>query len=491
MTEVDYASLAKEIGDAIGADKVATEAFERMPYSRDWSVRPASDACLPDVVVRPTSTADVAEIVKIANKYKVPITPCGGLTGMAGGAVATQGGIVVDTKGMNKVLEIDEGNLTATVQAGITVAKLNEELEKHNLWFPHDPESKFASTVGAAIACRNDTTFGVKYGKIEQALISATLVTGRAEIIKVGHGKTLISSSGYPLHWLLIASEGTLGIITEATLRVFPKPKGRVAEMIAFSRIATAVQALNRMIQAGLSLESANIMCANRFQYYTQDYRVKYGREANVPEWARAVLCITINGDPEVVNFTKDHALRICEELGGVPMEEREIVDAWWTHKHTLAFEPFKQSWPDSQRITRFGAADVSVPQGRLDEAYEKYQELAVKHGVQILGMNIYVQIPYAVHTSISFAVHVNDKDPAHVQRFYDYVRDMALYAVSVGGSMTSYQGDGEKFGDFCRYEHGEAFRYMRMIKEDFDPNGIINPGKKFGAPRWVKPGGM
>ncbi|KPV65037.1 MAG: glycolate oxidase subunit GlcD [Candidatus Bathyarchaeota archaeon BA1] len=487
MPEVDYLFLAKEMGEAIGAEKIVMDVFERMAYSRDWSVRPASDACLPDMVVRPTTTEDVAKIVKIANKYKVPVVPCGGLTGMAGGAVATYGGILVDTKGMNKVLEIDEDNLIATVQTGITIAKLNEELEKHNLWFPHDPESKLASTVGAAIACRSDTTFGVKYGKIEQSLVSAALVTGRGEIIKVGHGKTLVSSSGYPLHWLLIASEGTLGIITEATLRVFPKPKDRVAEMVAFPRLAGTVQAINQLIQAGLSIESANIMCKNRFQYYTHEYRVKCGREAKVPEWARGVLCITINGDSDVVNFMRDYALRICKDLGGVSIEEREIVDAWWTHKHTLAFEPFKQSWPDSQRTTRFGAADISIPQGRLDEAFEKYHELAKKHELEVLGMNIYIQTPYAVHTSISFAVYVNDKDPAHIQRFYDYVRDMAVFAVSVGGSMTSYQGDGEKFGGFCQHEHGEAFQYMRMIKENFDPNGIMNPGKKFGAPRFIR----
>jgi len=491
MFQADYVSIAKEIEKFLGADKVATEVFERMSYSRDWSVRPASDACLPDIVIRPTSTEDVAEIVKIANKYKVPLIPCGGLTGMAGGAVATHGGILVDTKGMNKVLEIDEDNLTVTVQTGITVAKLNEELEKHNLWFPHDPESKLASTVGAAIACRNDTTFGVKYGKIELSLISATIVTGAGEIIRVGHRKTLVSSSGYKLHWLLIASEGTLGIVTEATLRVFPKPKDRVAEMTAFPSLTKAVQALNRIIQAGISVESANIMCKNRFYYYTHEYQIKYGREAKVPEWARGVLGITINGDPDVVSFSRDYALRICKELGGSRIEEREIVDAWWTHKHTLAFEPFKQSWPDTQRITRFGAADVSIPQGKLDEAFEKYQELAMKHGVKVLGMNIYVQVPYAVHTSISFAVYVDDKDLSQIQRFYEYVRDMALYAVSVGGSMTSYQGDGEKFGDFCRHEHGEAYRYMKMIKNILDPNGIMNPMKKFGPPKWVKPEGM
>ncbi len=487
---VDYGRLANQLADLIGSEKVTAEIVDRMAYSRDWSVRPSDEAVLPDLIVRPTSKEDIVKVVQVASSLKVPIVTAGGLTGMAGGAVASRGGILLDTNGLNNVLEIDEANLAVTVQAGITINKLNEELRRRNLWFPHDPESKIVSTIGAAIACRSDSTFGIKYGKVEQALIDAVVVAGSGELIRVGHRKTLISSSGYQLHWLLLGSEGTLGIIVEATLRVFPLPEERALEMFAFPSLNIAAKAINRMVQAGLSVESANIMCSNRFYFYTHDYRVKYRRDAMVPSDTRGVLCISFAGDREVVDCCREYSAKICEELGGSRVGEREIVEAWWTSKHRQDFEPFKQAWPDSQRIERFGAADVSIPQGFLDDAFLKYQELAAKNGVRVLGMNVYVQSPYAVHTSVSFAVYVDDRDRSMVERFYDYVRDMALYAVSVGGSMTSYQGDGEKFGNFSRLEHGDGFEYMRKIKKVFDPAGILNPGKKFAPPRWIKPEG-
>jgi glycolate oxidase len=490
VLSVDYRKVADQLADLIGSEKVTDEVVDRMAYSRDWSVRPSDEAVLPDLIVRPTSREDVVKVVQVASRLKVPVVTAGGLTGMAGGAVASSGGILLDTNGLNKVLEIDEANLTVTVQAGITINKLNEELRRHRLWFPHDPESKIVSTVGAAIACRSDSTFGIKYGKIEQALVDAVVVTGSGELIRVGHRKTLISSSGYQLHWLLLGSEGTLGIIVEATLRVFPLPEERALEMFAFPSLNVAAKAINRMVQAGLSIESANIMCSNRFYFYTHDYRVKYGRDAEVPPDTRGVLCISFAGDREVVDRSREYSAKICGELSGSRIGEREIVEAWWTSKHRQDFEPFKQAWPDSQRTERFGAADVSIPQGFLDDAFLKYQELAAKNGMRVLGMNVYVQSPYAVHTSVSFAVYVDDRDRGMVERFYGYVRDMALYAVSIGGSMTSYQGDGEKFGDFSRLEHGDAFEYMRRIKEVFDPAGVLNPGKKFAPSKWIRPEG-
>jgi glycolate oxidase len=478
--------VIKEIIEAIGADKVFSEYVDRLAYSRDWSARLASDKKLPDLVVSPTSTDEVVEIVKIAEKYNMPVIPCGGLTGMAGGTVPTHGGIMIETKNMNRILEIDKDNLNVTVQAGISIAKLNEGLEKNGLWFPIDPESKLVSTVGASIATRNDSTFAIKYGKIEHSLINAVLVTGRGEKIRVGHRKTLISASGYPLHWLLVGSEGTLGIITEATLRIFPKPSDRSVDMLAFQSLGEATKAINRVVQAGLSIESANLMEVNRFFFYTHAYREKYGRPAQVPEGTKGILCLTFNGDEEIVKFSRDYMLKTCRELGGVPIEEREIVEAWWTGKHRLDFVPFKQKWPDSQREMRFSSADISVPQGKLDEAYEKWLEISAKYGIKVLGMNVYIQAPYSVHTSISFAVYVDDSQPKYIRNFYNYVKDMALYAVSVGGSMSSYQGDAERFGPLLREEHGEAYNYMKNIKEVFDPKNIMNTGKKFGNRTWL-----
>jgi len=481
----EIVNLLKE---KIGEEKVFTEDFIRFVYSRDWAPRLANEYSLPDVVVRPTSTEEVAEVVRIAYKYNVPVVPFAGGTGMGGGAVPSEGGILIDTRGLNKVLEVDKENRVVVVQAGITVEELNKELNKHDLWWPHDPESKPASTVGAAIACDNDGTFGIRYGKMVDYLLNAVIVTGTGDILRVGHRKALCTSTGYKLHWLMIGAEGTLGIITEVTLRVFPKPDVRRVEAAVFKSISSAVLVLERMLQAGLNVESAHINCKKRLQFYTHAYRQKYGKAPDIPEWAEAILFVSFSGDEEVVEFSRSYALKLIEDAGGVIVKERELVDSWWTSKHLLRFEPFKQKWPDSQRVRKFGAADLGIPIGRIEEAYRKYLEIAAKHGIEVLGMCVYHQRPNRVSPSISFAVFVDDSDPNEVKRFYRYVAEMSKMAVDLEGTMSTYIGDGERLGGFNRYEHGKGLEYMRRVKQVFDPKNILNPGKKFVS-KWIREG--
>ncbi len=485
---LEIQKAAEEIAQKIGEEKVSTEKFHRIAYSRDWSPRNAKEAQLPDVVVVPSTTEEVAEVVKIAYKYRIPIVPFAGGTGMGGGVSPIKGGITVDTKGLNKILEIDKENLTVTTQVGITILALNQELEKHGLWWPHDPESKPASTVGAAISCDNDSTFGIKYGKLGDYLLNAVLVTGTGEILRLGHRKALCTSSGYKLHWLLIGAEGTLGIVTEATLKVFPKPQTRKVEAVVFKSISEAINGLKRLLQAGLSIESAHINCKRRLGFYTHAYREKYKREPDIPEWAEALLFVSFNGDEEVVKFSHEYALKILEEFGGQKVKEKEIIDGWWTSKHTLKFEPFKQKWPDSQRKKKFGAADLGIPIGRIEEAYQKFLKIAEKNKMEVLGMCVYNERPNRISPSISFAVFVDDTDPDEVKRFYKYVEEMSKMAVDLEGTMSTYIGDGDRLGGFNKYEHGEALKYMKKIKEVFDPQNIMNPGKKFES-CWIELG--
>jgi len=478
--------IATEIKEAIGKDKVQTADFHLMTYSRDWSPRDASDTQLPDIVVRPTSTEEVSKVIKIANKYLIPVVPIGGLTGMGGGAVPSKKGIVLDTKGMNKILEIDTKNFTVTTQTGITILALNEKLKEYDLWCPHDPESKPSSTVGAAISCDNDGTFGIKYGKMVDFLLNAVVVTGNGDIVRVGHRKALCTSSGYKLHWLLIGAEGTLGIVTEATLTVMPIPESRLVDGFLFRSINDAIGALMRLLHAGLSVESAHVNCKSRLGFYTHAYREKHGKDPDIPEWAAALLFVSFNGDKEVVDFSKNYAQKIMKQHGGEIVKESEIVDGWWKSKHTLEFEPFKQKWPDSQRIKKFGSADLGIPIGRIEEAYEKYLEFTQKHQIQILGACVYNERPNKVSPSISFAVFVDDSNPDEVRRFYDYVRDMSKMAIDKEGTMSTYIGDGDRLGGFNRYEHGISLDYMWKLKKVFDPNNILNPGKKFKS-KWIK----
>ena len=467
-------------------DRVTQSPVHRMAYSRDWSPRQNNASDLPDIVVVPKTTEEVVHIAQIALRYEIPIVPFGGGTGMGGGVTAWKGGIMVETKGMNQVLEIDEENLAVTVQTGITIWELNEILAQRGLWLPHQPESKRSCTIGASIGCDNDSTFGLRYGKIRDCLTNAVIVTGRAEAVRVGQRKCSFSSTGYKLLDLLVGSEGTLGVMTEATLRIIPVPKTRQVSGYFFRSLNEAAKGLERVLAAGLAVESAHLNCRHRLHFYTHSYREKFGREPKVPDWAETILFVSFAGDEQVVSFNVDRATRIFgEHYHGQLIEEKEIVEGWWDSKHRLEFIPFKQKWPDSQRQKKFGSADVGLPIGRLDEGYQHYIEIAKKWGQDILGMTVYNESPNKTTASISFAVFVDDSSEETVKRFYHYVREMSEMAVRLEGTMSSYIGDGDRLGGFNQLEHGLSFEYMRRIKEVFDPKNIMNPGKKFES-RWL-----
>jgi glycolate oxidase len=467
-------------------DRVTQSPVHRMAYSRDWSPRQNHAADLPDIVVVPKTTEEMVHIAQVALKYEIPVVPFGGGTGMGGGIAAWKGGIMVETKGMNRVLEIDEKNLTATVQTGITIWELNEILAQRELWLPHQPESKRSCTIGASIGCDNDSTFGLRYGKIKDCLTNAVIVTGRAEAVRVGQRKCSFSSTGYKLLDLLVGSEGTLGVITEATLRIIPVPKTRQVSGYFFRSLNEAAKGLERVLVAGLAVESAHLNCRHRLHFYTHTYREKFGREPKVPDWAETVLFLSFAGDEQVVSFNVERATQILgEHYHAQLIEEKEIVEGWWDSKHRLEFIPFKQKWPDSQRQKKFGAADVGLPIGRLDEGYQHYIEIARKWDQEILGMTVYNESPNKTTASISFAVFVDDSSAETVSRFYQYVREMSEMAVRLEGTMSSYIGDGDRLGGFNQLEHGLSFDYMRRIKEAFDPKNIMNPGKKFES-RWI-----
>jgi glycolate oxidase len=467
-------------------ERVTQSPIHRMAYSRDWSPRESRALDLPDIVVIPRTTEEMVRITQIALQYGIPVVPFGGGTGMGGGAATWKGGIMVETKGMNQVLEVDEKNFAVTVQAGITIWELNEVLAHKGLWLPHQPESKRSCTIGASIACDNDSTFGLRYGKIKDCLTNAVIVTGRAEAVRVGQRKSSFSSTGYKLLDLLIGSEGTLGVVTEATLRILPLPMSRQIRGYFFRSLNESAKALERLLSAGLTIESAHLNCRHRLHFYTHTYREKFGREPRVPEWAEVILFLSFSGDEVIVNFNIEKVSQILnEEFHAQLIEEKEMVEGWWDSKHRLEFIPFKQKWPDSQRQKKFGSADVGLPIGRLDEGYQHYIEIAKKWGQEILGMTVYNESPNKATASISFAVFVDDSNADSVNRFYRYVKEMSEMAIRLEGTMSSYIGDGDRLGGFNQLEHGLSYEYMRRIKEVFDPKNIMNPGKKFES-RWI-----
>ena len=473
-------SYIDELIASLGKEKVLVDPSERFVYGADWSPRTPDEFVPPDVVVLPRSTKDVQHIIKVAYAHEIPVTAGGGLTGMLGGAIALFGGIYVDTTTMNSVVEVDPKNQTIRVQAGATLQEVNDAVRPYDLWLPHQPESKWVSTVGAAIACDNDSTFGVRYGKILNCLLSAEIVTGTGEVLELGHRKAHFTSSGYKLKDLLVGSEGTLGIVTEATLKLEPIPATRRVDMLVFPRMGAAVDYLSRLLKAGLCIEAAHINCKRRLKFYTHSYKQKFGKDPEIPSWAEALLAIAFAGDQDVVDAQREFALKISKDFEAQLVEEREIVDAWWASKYTLDFEPFKQKWPDSQKLKKFGAADPGVPVGRLEEFYHKFVQIAEKHDLEILGMNAYLEHPNSIGFSLSCAVFVDYRNADEVKRFREFHDELSKLAVAFEGTMSTFMSDTSQKAPYMAVEHGRSLEYMRRVKELFDPKGILNPGKKF-----------
>jgi len=476
MTYID------ELKKALGPDAVLDADFDRFSYSSDFSPMGPGEEVVPDVVVLPRSTDDVIEVVAVALRHGVPITPVGGMTGMLGGGLAIRGGILLATHSMGEVLEVDVPNQTVRVQAGATLQSINDLLEPHGLWLPHLPESKWSATVGSSIASDNDSTFGMRHGKILQPLLSLLVVDGHGKAVEFGHRKARFTSSGYKVKDLFVGAEGTLGIVTEATLKVEPLPPHRRVEMIVLPSLTRAVDLVSHCLRSGISLEATHVNCRQRLKFYTHAYLVKHGHEPEVPDWAGALMAFAIAGDREVVDFQVDWVLGVAErDFGGKVVAERDIVDSWWTSKHTLEFEPFQQKWPAAQGDKQFGAADVGVPMGELERYYEEaFLPLIEKHGLEILGMNAYLEQPNSVGFSLSCAVFVDYHDQAQVDAFHHFVIEMSERAVEMGGTSTTYMSDTYVKKGTMRTEAGEALEYYRAIKMLFDPQFVMNTGKKW-----------
>jgi len=469
--------FSTELEKALGKEKVTSNIIDMFPYSRDWSPMFFEKDYLPDVVCIPSDTLDVMKAVKLASRRKVPIVPWGGGTGMGGDNLAVKGGMVIATRSMSKILELDEDNRTLTVQAGATIQSINDYLKPFGLWFPHDPESKPTSTIGAAIMCDNDGTFGIKYGGMVDYVLNCVVVLPNGEKIRLGQRKAASTSSGYKLMWLMIGSEGTLGLVTEVTVRVFPRPAHREVMLWLTKDMKEGMTALYNIHRSGIWLESAHINDGHRLDYYTHAYRERTGRAAEIPEGYDSLLALTVAGDEDVVEFSVNKISDIMEGMGIKLFENDEIVNGWWASKHTLQWE--KNKWPSGQRTAKFGAADVAVPPGRINDIYDAYLHYTEKYNIKKVGTAVYNSRPH-ISPSISFAVYVDDHDKEQVKNFFRFVADMSKEALRMEGTMSSYIGDGIRLRRLTRLEHGKSLGLMWEIKKLIDPDLIMNPGKIF-----------
>ncbi|MGQ9582257.1 MAG: FAD-binding and (Fe-S)-binding domain-containing protein [Thermoplasmatota archaeon] len=449
-----------ELEGIVGRDSVRSDELERLAYSRDMSVHRG----VPDVIVFPHSTDEVSRIMVVAHRERVPVTPRGSGTSVTGGVLPLKGGIVLDLCAMNRIKEIKPEDRLAVVEPGVICADLNAALAPKGLFFPPDPGSSAIATLGGMAATNASGLRAVKYGTMRDFVMGLEVVLADGRVIRTGT-RAPKSSSGYDLTRLLVCSEGTLGVITELTLRVLPAPEHTVAVVAAFKRIEDAGLAISRILGAGVPLACAEVM--DRISLSV----VKEAMRLSLPD-CDAMLLMELDGDRATVEGQLKRVLAICGELE--PVELRSTDDpserlAMWTGRSGLV-PSFSRYRPGSRLIPI--AEDFGVPPSRIPEAIKEIQEISRRNAVTIATFG------HVGDGNLHSTFIIDVRSGGDWEKIRRVGTELIELAVRLGGTVTAEHATGRSKAPFIRRELGEAVEVMASIKRALDPEGILNPGK-------------
>ncbi len=449
------AAVIEELRALLGDRATASKAI-REHHGRDESYFPYAP---PDAVVFPESTEEVRDIVNICRRHRTPMIPFGVGTSLEGHVLAIHGGVCVDLGRMNKVLAVHEADLDAVVQAGVTRKQLNEHIRHTGLFFPIDPGAD--ATIGGMAATRASGTNAVRYGTMRENVLSLTVVLADGRVVTTSR-RSRKSAAGYDLTRLFVGSEGTLGIITEATVRLYAVPEAMSAALCSFPDIAGAVNTVIHTLQAGVPIARSEALCATTMKainaYSKTDYREQptlflefHGTQAGVEEQARLVQ-------------------DIARENGGMDFEwttRAEDRTRLWSARHQAYFACL-QLRPGARAVS----TDVCVPISRLTECIVETSKDIAKASVPI---------PLFGHVGDgNFHCEIlvkpdSEAELAEARAFNERVVDRAL---AMEGTCTGEHGIGMGKMKSLRKELEGAVELMATIKRGFDPENLMNPGK-------------
>jgi glycolate oxidase len=482
--------VIEELVQICGEDHVFTGRSARFNRARVPAPFPVHrwEDHVPDAVVLPKSAEQISEVVRLANRHKIPVVPRAGGTGLTDGAVPLKRGIVVDVKLMNKILEIDLDDRTVTVQPGINMLKLNEELRKHGVIYPDDPASYPCSLVGGRIGTSGWSLIGARYGHTRDLVISFELVLPTGDIIEVGDGggrKLRKSSSGYQLKHLFMGHQGTLGIVTEATLELVPRPEAEFAAFFAYEDYETAWRSTGALARCGLATLAGVVL----FDEWKLDY-LRRDDEAYIPQppEVRAVVAVAMYGASDEVRPGARRILKIGRDTGGKYLGD-EISQGDWASRHDRYATPLHGRTPSGQVAPMsWHCEDASINWTKLPRVRQEWHDivkaLIAKHPIfDDWGMFAYTNGAYKPWgdylTEIDVGIWEQELDDASWAAWVQAKRDIAAVALEHGGSISACHGscrEGEV--DLVPDELGGGFEVMKKIKRALDPKNIMNPGK-------------
>lgn len=456
-------NVIEKIKQLVGAQNVLTEMEERYVYALDATNKQNIEN-LPDVVVFPQNAEHVQGIVKVAYDNNIPVIARGAGTNLVGACIVKKGGIVLNFSKMNAILEINPKNLTARVQPGVVVGDLQVEVEKLGLFYPPDPSSLKVSTIGGSIALSSGGARTFKYGSTKDYVIDLKVVLADGRIINTG-ANTAKNVTGYNLTQLFIGSEGTLGIVVEALVKLIPKPEDSRVLLAYFDKIEQAVNAVNVVLENRFMPATLDFMDKKTLQTVEQFY------PAGLLTDKDAALLIEVDGVVCSLDYQQKKIIELCKKYGASEIrfsQTEEESNAIWTARRS-AFAACSKLKPNVV------AEDVVVPREQIVELVKGIQRICSENDVMVCIMghigdgNVHPNIPIDLN---------NDEDVANYAKAKDEIHKLA---VDLGGTLSGEHGIGCEKSKYMHFAIDDVtLEYMKKIKEVFDSKNILNPEKIF-----------
>jgi alkyldihydroxyacetonephosphate synthase len=467
----DLTLLREELLHRIGDGTVTDDPSRLAAYTSDtyWRALAAQAAGeplgQPDLVVVPRSEAGVRAALELADEHRVPVVPWGGGSGTQGGAVPVRGGLLLDLSGLDRIVEIDERSLTVTAEAGVNGRRLERELNERGLMLPHYPASAEWATVGGYIAARGSGVLSTRYGKIEDLLLSLRVVLPGGELIE--SVEVPRHAVGPELTQLFVGSEGTLGVITRATLRLAPLPVERRFATVTLPSIGAGIEAFRRALAAGHRPSVIRMY---------DDEATRLALSPVVGEQLEGVCTVLcFEGEREAVSVEAERTLASVRAQGGRELDPT-LAETWWERRYEFYHPPHQPELP-----AIWGTIDVVAPYSRIEPVYHALRA-AVKEPYAHTGLQLRMHFshwyPWGTMIYARFVIP-DGGDTERGAELHDRVWDDGVEAVfATGGVINDHHGVGLKLAPYMERQHGAALGAIRRIKAALDPNGIMNPGK-------------
>ncbi|KKK35079.1 FAD-binding protein [Salinicoccus sediminis] len=451
--------VLKEFENMIGS-RLLTEIDDRTSYGYDGSF----GQYIPDCVAQVMSTEEVQRIMEIADQHEIPVCARGASTSLSGGPLPVHGGIVLDFSQWDTKLEIYPDDLIMKVSPGVRTGDIHELAEAHNLMYPPDPSSSSICTIGGNLAENAGGPRGVKYGVTKDFVIGLEIVTADGKVLRTG-GSTVKNVTGYDLTKLIVGSEGTLAVITEATLRLIPKPSDTRTAMIIFEDLYTAGKSISKILTSGVRPSKMEILDHNAINK-VEDYA-----GLDLPREAAAIILVEVDGDPDVL--VKE--LRIVEKaLSEIGVENVQVASDKEEEARLWQVRKLVSPAVVSSGYTKI-SEDATVPLSRIPDMFRKIDEIKKKYDLNI------VVFGHAGDGNLHPTINTNMRDPEEVERVEQAVEEIFNYAIELGGTLSGEHGIGTMKKAFLVREMGEeGVEFQKAIKRALDPKNILNPGKIF-----------